>query len=111
MSASSRREALLKVSSIRVDIGVSDRGGEYGGLIIRRNDHFGNVERASAFAWSRELSGLNDAVDRRRWTVTPQTMNAYNYALFNQVVFTAGRATLTAPDLGLLRHQIPCLQI
>jgi predicted metalloendopeptidase len=58
-------------------------------LRILRNDLFVDVQRATAFAWRAELVRLDVPVDRKRWTITPQKANAYNYAPFNEIVFTA----------------------
>ncbi len=89
MSPETRSEALRKVAATRVEIGVPARSDEYTGLRIFRDDLFGNVQRATAFAWHADLLRLDKPVERDRWTMTPQTVNAYNYAPFNEVVFTA----------------------
>jgi putative endopeptidase len=89
MSPDTRAEALRKISSVRVEIGAPSHGDEYGQLTIRRDDLFGDVQRATELQWKSDLSRLEKPVDRSRWTITPQTVNAYNYAPFNEVVFTA----------------------
>jgi len=89
MSAPARDEALRKLAAYRVEIGVPERGDRYEGLIIRRDDLYGDVERSTAYAWARDLARLHAPADRALWTMTPQTVNAYNYAPFREVVFTA----------------------
>jgi putative endopeptidase len=89
ISAQARAEALLKVGAYRVEIGAPDHGDTYEGLVIRRDDLFGDIERATAADWARQRARLSRPVDRGLWSMTPQTVNAYNYAPFDEVVFTA----------------------
>jgi putative endopeptidase len=89
MSSAAKVEAIKKLDAYRVEIGMPEHGDQYDGLIIRRDDLFGDVERATAYAWDRDLRRLHHPTDRAAWTMTPQTVNAYNYAPFSEVVFTA----------------------
>jgi putative endopeptidase len=89
MSSAAKVEAIKKLDAYRVEIGVPKHGDEYDGLVIRRDDLLGDVERATAYAWGQDLIRLHHSTDRARWTMTPQTVNAYNYAPFSEVVFTA----------------------
>jgi len=89
MSAGAKAEAFKKLDVYRVEIGAPEHGDEYPGLVIRRDDLFGDVERATAYAWRQDRDRLHHPTDRARWTMTPQTVNAYNYAPFSEVVFTA----------------------
>jgi putative endopeptidase len=89
MSSAAKVEAIKKLDAYKVEIGVPEHGDEYDGLVIRRDDLFGDVERATAYAWGQDLTRLHHSTDRARWTMTPQTVNAYNYAPFSEVVFTA----------------------
>ena len=52
-------------------------------------DAFGNVARAAAFEWQRQLQRLGGPTDRGEWGMTPQTINAYYNPTFNEVVFPA----------------------
>ncbi len=89
MSSAAKLEALKKLDAYRVEIGAPEHGDAYGGLVIRRDDLYGDVERATAYSWKEDLKRLHRSTDRARWTMTPQTVNAYNYAPFGEVVFTA----------------------
>jgi putative endopeptidase len=89
ISSTAKVEAIKKLDAYRVEIGAPEHGDEYDGLVIRRDDLFGDVERATAYAWDQDLKRLHHSTDRARWTMTPQTVNAYNYAPFSEVVFTA----------------------
>jgi len=89
MSAAARAEAIKKLDAYRVEIGAPAHGDDYHRLVIRRDDLLGDVERATTHAGNRDLERLHHPTDLARWTMTPQTVNAYNYAPFSEVVFTA----------------------
>ena len=89
MSLQAKSEALRKVDAYRIEIGAPARGDTYEGLVIRRDDLYGDVERVTAYAWAHDRAKLGRRVDRALWTITPQTVNAYNDAPLAEVVFTA----------------------
>ena len=89
MSPLARSEATRKLDAYKVEIGAPEHGDEYQDLRIRRDDLFGNVERATAYVWEQDVKRSGRPTDRARWTMTPQTVNAYNYAPFSELVFTA----------------------
>jgi predicted metalloendopeptidase len=80
------REKLAKVSP---KIGYPDRWRDYGTLRIVRDDLFGNVLRANAFEYWRNVDKLGKPVDRNEWGMTPQTVNAYYNPTKNEIVFPA----------------------
>ena len=47
-------------------------------------------QRSNRFEWEYQLSDLGKPVDRKKWGMTPQTVNAYNGGLENKIVFPAG---------------------
>jgi putative endopeptidase len=47
------------------------------------------VQRSQAFEWAYQRSRLHKPVDKDEWTMTPQTVDAYNNPDFNEVVFPA----------------------
>jgi putative endopeptidase len=89
MSAAAKVAATQKLDAYRIEIGAPEHGDDYADLVIRRDDLFGDVERTKTYAWDQDLKRLHRSTDRARWTMTPQTVNAYNYAPFGEVVFTA----------------------
>jgi putative endopeptidase len=80
------REKLAKVSP---KIGYPDHWRDYGTLHIARDDLFGNVLRANAFEYWRNVDKLGKPVDRNEWGMTPQTVNAYYNPTKNEIVFPA----------------------
>jgi putative endopeptidase len=95
MSAQTRRVAVEKAVMFRLKIAYPDKWRDYSSLVIRPNDAFGNQARAQNFEWRRQLNRLDRPTDRDEWEVSPQTVNAYYSAPFNEVVFPA--AILQSP--------------
>jgi len=56
---------------------------------VRADDLAGNVARAREFEHARQLARLGKPVDRDEWRITPQTVNAFYNASFNEIVFPA----------------------
>jgi putative endopeptidase len=89
MTPATRKVALEKLAAFHPKIGYPDRWRDYSALEIRRGDAFGNVARAEAFDWERQVKRMGGPTDRGEWGMTPQTINAYYYPTFNEVVFPA----------------------
>ncbi len=100
MGVETKKEAKKKLSTMGLMIGYPDqwpeyykgaevRGKENGGYLI---DNVISLEKAAG-AYSREI--FAKPVDRKRWYMTPQTVNAYYDPSNNQIVFPA--AILQAP--------------
>ncbi len=89
MSAGTKKVALEKLAAFHPKIGYPDKWRDYSALTVRAGDAFGNVARAAAFDWQRQVKRLGGPTDRGEWGMTPQTINAYYNATFNEVVFPA----------------------
>ncbi len=71
-------------------VGYPDKWRDYSGLKIDPADLYGNVKRSSQFEYAYQLADLNKPVDRKKWSMNPQEVNAYNGGLENKIVFPAG---------------------
>jgi putative endopeptidase len=89
MSPATRKVALEKLAAFHPKIGYPDKWRDYSALEVKAGDAFGNLARAAAFDWQRQLKRLGGPTDRSEWGMTPQTINAYYYPTFNEVVFPA----------------------
>ncbi|MEA3032318.1 MAG: putative endopeptidase [Sphingomonadales bacterium] len=89
MSPETRAAALRKLALQRVKVGYPSKWRDYTSLTIDPADLYGNVKRASAFAVDYQYNRLGKAIDREEWAMTPQTVNAYNNSLQNEIVFPA----------------------
>jgi putative endopeptidase len=90
MAPETKTAALEKLSRMDVMVGYPDRWRDYSALRTDPSDLYGNVKRSNAFEWDYQLSELYKPVDRSKWGMTPQTVNAYNGGLENKIVFPAG---------------------
>ena len=89
MTPATRQAALTKLDSLEIQVGYPKKWRDYSGLEVNLKDLYGNVKNGIAFEWAYELSHLGKTVDRDEWDMTPQTVNAYNNPLFNEIVFPA----------------------
>ncbi len=90
MSATTKQHALEKLHTVVNKIGYPDKWRDYSQLEVIRGDEMGNVMRARAFEFRRQLGKIGRPVDRGEWTMTPPTVNAYYDAQKNDINFPAG---------------------
>ncbi|HUQ48852.1 MAG TPA: M13-type metalloendopeptidase [Gemmatimonadaceae bacterium] len=89
MSPETKLQAKDKLAHFTVKIGYPDKPRDYSALVIKRGDLFGNVMRRDEFQYNDAISRLGKPVDRTRWGMTPQTVNAYYNPSNNEIVFPA----------------------
>jgi predicted metalloendopeptidase len=89
MSPATKEQAKAKLAAFTVKIAYPDKWRDYSSLQIRRDDLIGNLRRAAEFRYADMVSQLGKPVDRTRWGMTPQTVNAYYNASNNEIVFPA----------------------
>jgi putative endopeptidase len=90
MSPDTKKAALEKLAKMDVMVGYPDKWRDYTALKVDPADLYGNVQRSGRFEWEYQLSDLGKPVDRKKWGMTPQTVDAYNGGLENKIVFPAG---------------------
>ena len=89
MSPETKTKALIKLDKFDTQIGYPKKWRDYSALEIDASDLCGNVRRVSEYVLRRELGKIGRPIDRDEWFMTPQTVNAYYNAGFNQIVFPA----------------------
>lgn len=89
MSPETKKEALTKLSKFTPKIGYPDVWRDYSKLDIRKDDLVGNIMRARAHEYYRQLAKLGQPVNRKEWGMSPQTVNAYYNSRQNEIVFPA----------------------
>ncbi|HSJ15540.1 MAG TPA: M13-type metalloendopeptidase [Longimicrobiales bacterium] len=89
MSPATRAQAQEKLAKFTVKIGYPDKWRDYSALEIRADDLAGNQLRAARFGYDDMVGRLGQPVDRDRWGMTPQTVNAYYNSSNNEIVFPA----------------------
>jgi len=89
MTPATKMQAQAKLAKYGRKIGYPDRWRDYGRLVVRAGDALGNANRSARFEWEYEAARAGKKVDRSRWGMTPQTVNAYYSPLMNEIVFPA----------------------
>jgi putative endopeptidase len=89
MAASTKAEAQAKLDTLYVGIGYPETWIDYSAYEVKSDDIFGNVWRGNLFEYRRQLARLGAPVDRKEWSMTPQTVNAVNLPLQNALNFPA----------------------
>jgi putative endopeptidase len=89
MTPATKKVALEKLAAFHPKIGYPDKWRDYSALTLVEGDAFGNATRGAVFDWQRRLKRMGSPTDRGEWGMTPQTINAYYNATFNEVVFPA----------------------
>jgi predicted metalloendopeptidase len=89
MTPETRKAAQAKLAGFRVKIGYPDKWRGYKGLSLVAGEPLANVMRAERFHHDRDMSEAGKPVDKSRWDMTPQTVNAYYSPVGNEIVFPA----------------------
>ena len=100
MSDSTKKQALVKLHAIVNKIGYPDKWETYPGVVIKRNDFYGNVKSVSEFNYNKMAARMGTPVDKTRWGMTPPTINAYYSSGNNEIVFPAGILQFPFFDFG-----------
>ena len=91
MSRETKDKALEKLNAMTIKIGYPDEWRDYSKLDINAKDtYYANLQRAAKFEQEYSLSYLGKPVDKKKWYMTPQTVNAYYNPSSNEICFPAG---------------------
>lgn len=89
MGDSTKLKALEKLNAFTVKIGYPDKWRDYSGLEIKNDSYWANVRRSNLFEMEYQLADAGKPVDKTRWLMTPQTVNAYYNPSTNEICFPA----------------------
>jgi endothelin-converting enzyme/putative endopeptidase len=89
MNPSTKAEAEAKLSTLYVGIGYPEAWHDYSNYEVKPDDIFGNIWRGDLSEYQRQVARLGKSVDRKEWSMTPQTVNAVNLPLQNALNFPA----------------------
>lgn len=90
MGDSTKLKAQEKLATFTVKIGYPDKWRDYSALEIKKDSYWGNIRRSSIFEMEYMLADAGKPVDKSRWFMTPQTINAYYNPTTNEICFPAG---------------------
>ena len=91
MSAETKEKALHKLSTFKVKVGYPDKWEDYSKLQLNgQASLFENLREVARWAYQKSLEEeVGKPVDKSKWGMTPQTVNAYYNPLYNEIVFPA----------------------
>ncbi len=93
MSDESKEQALKKLNSLTVKIGYTNKWRDYSDLKVENSGEYysylSNMESAWRWQFSENIKEVGEPVDKERWGMNPQTVNAYFNPLNNEIVFPA----------------------
>jgi len=90
MSQATKEKALAKLAKFTVKIGYPDKWKNYDDVEITKNNYYQNLQSIARHEYNVKLKKINKEVDRSEWFMTPSTVDAYNDAANNEIVFPAG---------------------
>jgi endothelin-converting enzyme/putative endopeptidase len=89
MAPATKAEAIAKLDALYVGVGYPENWRDYTGYEVKPDDMVGNRRRGRLFYYHANLARIGKPVNRREWSMTPQTVNAVNLPLQNALNFPA----------------------
>lgn len=89
MSDETKKAANKKLASFTYKIGYPDNWEDYSSIQIKENTLFENIIAVNTFSLNKMIEDFGKPVDKSKWWMNPQTINAYYNPLYNEVVFPA----------------------
>ncbi|WP_423140986.1 M13 family metallopeptidase [Parablastomonas sp. CN1-191] len=89
MTPATRVAAQKKLDAFGVKIGYPDKFKTYDGLTVVPGQALATAMSVSDWGWKDQLHDLANPVDKGKWLMTPQTVNAYYMPPANEIVFPA----------------------
>jgi len=89
MDPATKAEAQAKLTTLYVGVGYAETWRDYSAYEVKADDIFGNLWRGRLFDYHHDIARLGLPIDRKEWTMDPQTVNAVNLPLQNALSFPA----------------------
>ena len=93
MTPETRLGAIEKLRKSTVKIGYPDKWKDYSKLVLKSKEEGGsyyeNMKNVASWGFEENIADLNKPVDKTRWGMSPQTVNAYYNPSYNEIVFPA----------------------
>jgi len=93
MSPVTKEKALDKLSKFTVKVAYPDKWEDYSKLTINNPNNganlYENLKNVSEWRYNKNLEKIGKPVDKTKWGMSPQTVNAYYSSSNNEIVFPA----------------------
>lgn len=91
MSDATKEKAMEKLHKFSVKVGYPDKWEDYSKLTMNPEvSLFENITQVGEWAFQKALGKVGKEVDKTKWVLPPQTVNAYYDPTSNEIVFPAG---------------------
>lgn len=93
MAPATRQGALDKLSKLTIKIGYPDKWEDYSKLTIKspaeNGTYYDNMKAVTAWSIQKNFDDYGKPVDKTKWGMPPQMVNAYYNPAYNEIVFPA----------------------
>ena len=90
MSETTKKEALIKLNSIGRKLGFPSKWEDFSDLEFTSTNYVDNIRQMARYDHKKNMSKLNEAVDKDEWGMPAHMVNAYYHPLLNEIAFPAG---------------------
>ena len=91
MGDTTKEKAMEKLHKFSVKVGYPDKWEDYSKLTMNPEvSLFENITQVGEWAFQKALDKVGKEVDKTKWVLPPQTVNAYYDPTSNEIVFPAG---------------------
>jgi len=93
MGTDTKIKAIEKLNKLTIKIGYPDKWKDYSALTLKSPAEggilFDNTKAVSKWRYAENIADLKKPVDKTKWGMSPQTVNAYFNPSYNEIVFPA----------------------
>lgn len=90
MDPQTKEKAIEKLNKFTVKIGYPDKWEDYSLMEVSSDKgYYENMIAVTNWGFKKNLSEINEPVDKSKWGMSPQTVNAYFNPFNNEIVFPA----------------------
>lgn len=93
MTSETKEGAINKLKKMTVKIGYPDKWEDYSKLTITSvkdgGSYYNNIRNVSIWEFNKNVAEYGKPVDKTKWGMSPQTVNAYFNPTYNEIVFPA----------------------
>jgi putative endopeptidase len=90
MTEETKKKAIEKLDKFTVKIAYPDEWEDYSSMQIKEgNSYAENMLAVGSWSQKKNIAEINEPVDKSKWGMPPQTVNAYFNPLNNEIVFPA----------------------
>ena len=99
MDDATKAKAIEKLTKTNVKVGYPDKWKDYSSLSLTNDTgeatYFDALVNIASYEFAENIAELGEPVDKSKWYMSPQTVNAYYNPAYNEIVFPA--AILQSP--------------